>query len=216
MSAGTPHAPGLNVECPHCGQVHTRCIGHRESKVDGHIFPCGRINSDGHQACYGHGGPRTSKARTRARKAAIRPRSKATSQAIATLEVLAVPIETNPIDALMGLLAKSNALVLLLEEEWAKLARPQGGELVTTERLAMHPLWGAWREESEREARFADLLVRAGFQERQVRVIEQQATLFADLVRKVLDDPDLGLSDAQRQTGRRIAATQLRLVGGSG
>jgi len=137
------------------------------------------------------------------------------TEVLATLNALAVPIQTDPLDAMLGQLAESAGLVDFLRERCNLLNLPTEGDLVTDERLAMHPYWIEWREESERMVKFGELLVRAGFQERQVRVVEEQATLFADLMRNVFDDPTLGLSEAQRQTARRIAASQLRLVGGS-
>jgi hypothetical protein len=212
-----PHAPGLGVPCPHCGQAHTRCIGHRESKTDGHVFPCGRVNSDGHVQCYAHGGPRTSKARQRARKAAIKPRAKAVNEVLATLTGLGIDVSvTDPLDALIAQLSESAAVSAFLLERCRELGVDTAGDLlVGPERLSMHPLWLAWREESDRTAKFAELALRAGVAERQVRVIEQQASLFADLLRRVLDDPALGLTPDQRQIGRRVAASQLRLVASS-
>jgi hypothetical protein len=220
----TPYAPGLGVSCPQCGQVHLRCLGHRESKADGHVFPCGRTNSDGNQACYTHGGPRSSKARQHARRAAIKPRSKALSTAIATLNQLGIPMETDPLEALIGQLSESAGIVAIFRERLQALRIPKAGEgggldaifgPDHTGDLAPHILLALYNEERERFAKLAKLALDAGVQERQVRVIEQQATLFADLMRKVLDDPTLGLSEIQRQTGRRIAASHLRLVGSS-
>src|SRR5579859_1243022 len=54
-------------------------------------------------------------------------------------------------------------------------------------------------EERDRCAGFAVKAVAAGLAERQVRLAERQGQLLADVIRKVLDDPDLGLSREQRQ-----------------
>jgi hypothetical protein len=139
------------------------------------------------------------------------------SEVIATLGGLGIDITViDPLDALIAQLSESAAVTAFLGDRCRELGLDvQGQQVVGSERLVLHPLWIAWREEGDRTARFAELALRAGVAERQVRVIEQQAALFADLMRKVLDDPDLGLSDAQRQAGRRIAATHLRLVGSS-
>jgi hypothetical protein len=224
----TPLASALGADCPHCGQVHTKCLGHRESKVDGHVFPCGRFNSDGHPQCFTHGGPKTPKSRQRARRVAIKPRQRAMTETIKALNALGVPIETDPLDALTGQLAESAGIVAVLREHLQRLRIPDvtdpkdglggtdalwvptfGGGMVP------HVLLGMYNDERERFGKLADLALRAGVAERQVRIMEQQASLFAELLRKVLDDPELNLSPAQRQTGRRIAATQLRLVGSS-
>src|SRR5260221_162546 len=119
-----PHAPGLGVSCPECGQVHLRCIGHRESKGDGHLFPCGRTNSDGQEACYTHGGPRTPAKRQRARKRGISKRSKAMDDTLAVLNVLGVPIDTDPLDALRSQVAESAGIVAFFRERLQQLKVP--------------------------------------------------------------------------------------------
>lgn len=146
------------------------------------------------------------------------------SEAIATLNALGVPIDTDPLDALIGQLAESAGIVAIFRERLQELRIPAAGEAGGldalygpdhTGDLAPHILLSFYNDERERFAKLADLALRAGVAERQVKILEQQATLFADLLRRVLDDPDLGLSETQRQTGRRIAASHLRLVGSS-
>lgn len=145
------------------------------------------------------------------------------SEALATLNALGVPIETDPLDALMGQLGESAGIVALFRERLQQLRIPEAGDPgdmgalwhASIGGLSPHILLKLYNEERERFAKLADLALRAGVAERQVRMLEQQAALFADLLRRVLDDPSLALTPEQRQIGRRVAATQLRLVGSS-
>lgn len=52
----------------------------------------------------------------------------------------------------------------------------------------------------------------AGIAERSVRIAEQQGALIADVFRKVLGDPELGITDEQRETMTHVVARHLRAV----
>lgn len=67
-------------------------------------------------------------------------------------------------------------------------------------------------QERDRCAGFAAKAIAAGLAERQVRLAEQQGALIAELIRKVIDDPDLGLTAQQRRSAGQIAARHLRLA----
>ncbi len=67
-------------------------------------------------------------------------------------------------------------------------------------------------DERDRCAGFAAKAIAAGLDERMVRLAEQQAALIADVIRKVLDDPDLGLTATQRRVAGQSAARHLRLA----
>lgn len=215
----TPFAPGLGIECPSCHEVHHRCIGHYE-RADG-PRPCGRVGTDGQERCGRHGGEVASPARARARRAAIAPRSKALSTAIATLNALGVPIDTDPLDALRAQVRESAGIVAYFRERLQQLRVPDPGDAGGLDALwgpdhtgdqTQHILLGLYNEERDRFAKLAKLALDAGIDEREIRVLEHQAVLFADVMRKVLDDPDLGLTPQQRQRGRQIAAGHLRIL----
>lgn len=59
-------------------------------------------------------------------------------------------------------------------------------------------------EERDRCAQFAKSAIQAGLAERQVRLAERQGAMLADLMRAVLGDPGLGLSDDQRAAAPRV------------
>ena len=151
---------------------------------------------------------------------------------IAILNQLGVPIDTDPLDALRNQVAESAGIVAVLRANLQLLRIPDvtpklaenGSSVVDvggpdalwgpdhTGDQAQHILLGLYNEERDRFAKLAMLALDAGIDEREVKVLERQAVLFADLVRKLLDDPSLGLSDEQRQRGRQIAAGHLRLL----
>lgn len=67
-------------------------------------------------------------------------------------------------------------------------------------------------QERDRCANFAARAIAAGLAERQVRLAERQGALIADLLRRVLDDPELGLTDTQRAAVPDVARRHLGLV----
>jgi hypothetical protein len=66
--------------------------------------------------------------------------------------------------------------------------------------------------ERDRLAGFAAKAIGAGLAERQVRVAERQGELLAELMRMVMSDAELGLSDSQREAMPRVLRRQLSLV----
>jgi hypothetical protein len=140
---------------------------------------------------------------------------------LAVLNVLGVPIETDPLDALRSQVAESAGIVAFFRERLQQLKVPEAGQSGGldaifgpdhTGDLGPHILLGLYNEERDRFAKLAKLALDAGIDEREVKVLERQGALFADLVRRLLDDPSLGLSAEQRQRGRQIAAGHLRLL----
>jgi len=69
-------------------------------------------------------------------------------------------------------------------------------------------------QERDRCAGFAAKAIAAGLAERQVRLAERQGTLMADLLRRVLTDPALGLTEEQRGAVPDVARRHLALVAG--
>lgn len=67
-------------------------------------------------------------------------------------------------------------------------------------------------EERDRLAGFCAKAIAAGLNERMVKIAERQGQLLADFLRRVLDDPDLGLTEAQRAAVPDVARRHLALV----
>lgn len=54
--------------------------------------------------------------------------------------------------------------------------------------------------------------LKAGVEQRRVEIEQERATLVADVMRAIFDDPELGLDREQRHAGMRVAARHLRAV----
>lgn len=67
-------------------------------------------------------------------------------------------------------------------------------------------------QERDRCANFCRLAVAAGLAERQVRLAERQGSLIADVLRAVLADPALGLTEAQRAALPAVARRHLAIA----
>lgn len=176
-----------------------RCTAHRQ---DG--SPCKAMAVKGATVCRVHGG----NARQVRAKAAERV---AEAELRVKLDKLGISIETDPLTALLGQVWESAGNLSFLREKVQEL----GQDLMVS--TAFGPFLDGYvklyNEERERLAKMAKLALDAGVSERQVRLAEQQGAMVADLIRKVLDDPDLGLSPEQQERGRAIASSQLRLLG---
>jgi hypothetical protein len=200
------HKPGET--CPRCGVIHLTkwgtpaCVGHSKT---GNGKACTKPPVDGLTVCITHGAHAP-----HVREAGLR--RVAEQRATAALGRLEVPLgaDADPTQVLMEQLILARAWELIVREIVAEL---DPAELTERYGVALQEAWLAARD---RCVEVAAACLKAGIAERQVRVMEDQAGLYADLMRKVLDDPNLGLSEAQRQAGRRIAAGHLRLVAGGG
>lgn len=67
-------------------------------------------------------------------------------------------------------------------------------------------------QERERCANWCAKAIAAGLAERQVRLAERQGNLIADLLRSVMNDPRLGLTDEQRRAMPDVARHHLHLA----
>lgn len=67
-------------------------------------------------------------------------------------------------------------------------------------------------QERDRCANFAAKAIAAGLNERMVRLAERQGRLIADVLRAVFDDPELGLTAAQRAAVPDVARRHLAVV----
>lgn len=54
--------------------------------------------------------------------------------------------------------------------------------------------------------------IKAGIEERRVRLAEQQGALVADVLRRIFGDPELGLTPEQAQAAPKVAARHLRAL----
>ena len=67
-------------------------------------------------------------------------------------------------------------------------------------------------QERDRAFNFASKAVAAGLEERRVQVTEQQAGVFAEFVRALIESVELGLSPAQQEVALVVASRELRAI----
>lgn len=67
-------------------------------------------------------------------------------------------------------------------------------------------------QERERCANWAAKAIAAGLAERQVRLAERQGALIAEVLRAVMGDPELGLSEEQRRAMPNVARRHLAIA----
>lgn len=222
--------------CAECGQPHvTRhggpaCTGHANVKDDdGNIIgkrPCRR---PGPQKCAHHGGGAPQVKAKRAREAAE-------AKAAAVLRRFGEPIDTTPTEALLDAVKWTAGYVAWLREKVA--AAKTDDELVwgTTKETddavvvgtgpkayvehvtkqtresganAWLALLGEWHD---RLVRICAEAIKAGIEERRVRLAEQQGQLVADVIRTVL--ARLNLTAEQQQLAGEVVPFELRRLAG--
>jgi hypothetical protein len=129
-------------------------------------------------------------------------------------------VECDPIEALADALRAAAGDAAFWRREVAKLAdqlEPDGllarGMQGST---TVHPFVAEHNGAQLRLARIAKMCLDVGLDARRVQLAERQGELIADVIRKVLDDPDLGLTATQRRAAGQSAALHLRAVAAAG
>lgn len=199
----------MKDHCDTCGQPHSRCNGHKGAG------PCGRWPTRGAEVCRSHG--------------AGNPQVRALAAVREEVRRWA-PSDVNPdIDpgsVLLMLVAQAihraedyaRELSELVDEEGFRKAMVgetwipsehgsyQSGEYIRS-------LAALEAQERDRAAGFAAKAVAAGLARRQVELAERQGQLIANVLRAVLNDDELGLSDEQRRMAPGVARRHLASVG---
>lgn len=184
---------------------------------------CGKWPMKGSKVCRAHGG-----AAPQVKAAAARRLETAKAEAAAV--TFGLPVEVDPHSALLGEVHRAAGVVAWLtlqvrelgadEVVWGRTKEVEGhssgehgGDYSSTEEGAAVHQWvqllGQW---SDRLVRVAKAAIDAGVSERLVKLEEERGRLIADLLARVIDDPDAGLSPDQRQGLRVVAARHLRAL----
>lgn len=206
--------------CERCGQPHvTRlghpsCVGHR--KHDG--GPCTQNRMHGSTVCKKHGGMAP-----QVREAAARRLAVARAEAEVQRELIRngeVP-QAHPLDVLLERVWRSAAFVRVLEQLVSGLAvspdetEDEGAAIYGPDHSGDQrshvylELLGQW---SDRAARYSKLALDAGVAEREIRLAERQGEIVANLIRSVLEDPELALDAGQREVAGLVAQRHLRAL----
>lgn len=174
--------------------------------------PCKRWAVKGATVCPSHGGraPQV-KAAAERRLADERARLAATT--------LGLPRDIDPYQALLEEVHRAAGVVGWLSIQVAELEQSDvtslsvvtnKGDLVTVDGVnAWVRLYG---EERDRLVRASRAAIDAGVSERLVRLEEVKGRMMAEVLQRVFDDADLGLSQGQREAARLVAARHLRAL----
>jgi hypothetical protein len=219
MSTYEPRTP-RGTTCPTCGQVHPKCTGHKTGTVKaGNPVPCKGNPVNGLTVCVFHGG---------GSKAARAAAERRVTEAAATAEAarFATRRDIHPADALLELVQWTAGEV----DYWrAKVDQLDDAELagalvtktevgedkgqptdLTTKEAAEHIYIRMLAKSSDRLATYAAAALRAGVDERRVRLAEQQGNAVALVIRRILDA--LNLTDTQAELVPTIVPRELRAL----
>lgn len=174
------------MTCPKCGQPHDRCAGHNRRGL-----PCGQWPLADQRVCGLHGG-RSPRALAAAER---RGREREARQAVA---LFAARRDIDPSEALLELVRWTAGEVdywrervrLLGDDEltWGVTRVKDGGDdRGTTEEAKPHIAYVMYAEAAKRLESHAVAALRAGVEERRVRVAEGQGQAFAGAQRAILD-----------------------------
>lgn len=201
-------------QCARCGTIHPGCTAHTTRGK-----PCGKTPGVGLTVCKYHGGG------TAAARAAGQRR---VTEAAATAEAarFATRRDIHPADALLELVQWTAGEVDYWRTKVDQLDDDElAGSLVTkteqgidkgqptdieTKEAAEHIYIRMLAKASDRLATYAAAALRAGVEERRVKLAENQGQLVAAVIRRILDA--LNLTDTQLELVPTIVPRELRAL----
>lgn len=178
---------------------------------------CGAWAVPGGLVCKWHGG-RSPQAQASAAK------NLAEQAAREAADRLAVLIDTTPEQALLdevkraaGMVAFYQARVIEVDEAdrnsliWGQTKDDESGEYPGALYEAAPNMWlQLWNQERDRLVRVAAAAIKAGIEERRVKLAEQEGALVAAVIRRILDQ--LGLTPAQAALVPTVVPKELRAL----
>lgn len=203
--------------CPRCGETHTGCTAHTSSGR-----PCKRYPNHGMTVCGSHGGRSP-------RAIAGREKRQREEQARADAARFAARTDIHPADALLELVHYQAGIVdywrgrveQITDEglEWAVTKHeegigPEGPIDKTTKEAGPHIAYKLLTEAQDKLAAYASAALKAGVDERKVRLAEGQGALVAQVIRGIL--AALNLTPEQLELVPRVVPEQLRLLTSEG
>ncbi|GLU58590.1 hypothetical protein [Paenarthrobacter ureafaciens] len=213
MTTDTRFAPGQVVK----GRI---VCGAKNKKSE----PCGLSPAAGATRCGRHGGNSPQAKRAAERRVAEEKAKKELERGVRTL---GLPFDIDPGKALLdeihwtaGHVAWLREKVQELQDEelvWGKTQTdtgigPQGPVDTTTEKAGPSVWYELYLKERDHLAKVCALALRAGIEERKVKLAESQGALVAEAIRRIL--AALNLSPAQQAMVPEIVPQQLRLLAG--
>lgn len=185
--------------------------------------PCGQWAVKGLQVCRMHG---AGSPQSKAKRARLEQEAKAAKAAAR----LTIAVETDPSQALLDAVNSAAGEVAYWAAEVDKVQAEHPRQLtmgvtrveqgtrdraqvdVKTIETVPHIAYRMWVDARERLVRYATAALRAGVEERRVRVAEEQGAQLAAVIRAILGDRELDLTAEQAARAPGIAARHLRLI----
>lgn len=189
---------------------HLRCTGTNKESGE----RCLRYHATGGKVCAMHGG-NAKQVRGKAKK---RTAVEKVKDLVATY---GLPIDIAPEQAILDEVHRTAGHVAWLEQQvhaltegelvWGITRVKEGGEdYGTTEEAVPHALLKLYNEERDRLVRVCTAALKAGIEERRVKLAEQQGALVANVIRAILND--LNLTPAQSALVSEIVPKHLRAL----
>lgn len=185
------------MTCEKCGQAHVNrngdanaCVGHKRAE-DGTLTPCRNFPRRGATVCAYHG------ANTPQARAAAEARL-AEQEATKQVKTLGLALDITPTDALLQEVQWTAGHVQWLREKvqeidehelvWGKTRVKEGGEDRGVTEEAKPNVWLAlYQSERDHLVKVCSAALRAGVEERKVRLAESQGDLVVAVIRRILD-----------------------------
>lgn len=195
-----------------------KCTAHKKNGE-----PCKAWAIKGTNVCRTHGGMRKKTREAGKRRVAEAKASKA-------MRLFAAPVETTPGDALLELVQWTAGEVRYWRAEVERIAAESPDELTwgrtkhtegegpdgyvnqDVEEATPPVAYTLLNNAQDRLAKYAAAALRAGVEERRVKLAEDQGALIAQVIRGIFRD--LNLSPEQEAISGEVAARHLRLVAG--
>lgn len=210
----------MKSRCSKCSKDHPRCDAHRAGAPD---EPCMKYPRKGANVCSFHGG-NSPQARAKAEERVEEDRLR--REAEREVRRFVPNLETDPLTAIIELVQYQSGIVayfrrkvedLETEQEliWGVVEEIEGDDQNgpfgrSVERAGAHTYYKLLREAQHDLADYASAALRAGFEERQVRLAERQGDLLVAVIRGVLEA--LNLTKEQRELVPVVVPQQLRLA----
>lgn len=183
---------------------------------------CGNSPTEGGMRCWRHGGSSPQAKAAAARRVAEADARETMAKAVRTL---GLPIDVDPGKALLDEIHWTAGHVAWLRDKvqelkdddlvWGRTQTdtgigPQGPVDTVTEKADPNVWYQLYLKEREHLAKVCALALRAGIEERKVKLAESQGLLVADVIRRILGA--LGLSPEQQRLVPEIVPRELRAL----
>lgn len=226
MAKRRPSDPYSSEPCTECGDVHgektkrgaDRCQAHRKSDGKQCTQP---LEASG--VCHMHGANGDARAK--------RDREQRVEEVAQLARTLGVPLDVDAETGIVEEIKRTAGHIAWLREQIAELdpaaltwlqrheersaGRFQGrAEQRVTQSfsLQLHPLVTHYLAERKHFVDVCTKAVALGLHEREIRIVEEQASLMAAAMRALINDPELALNAQQKEIAKRNAPRHLRAV----